>query len=420
VTSEETRPAENHQVGGGGSTVLTGDFHANSWRWDPRCTEWREDSYWEEIVNQHRLGIGNDDWPTHYWTRNESKGVSIIDLTLPNQPLRKWTIWDGNHPTGSDHENIECEVDMARQEKAGGPQVVGWNLAAILQEDQEQAEKLWREWARGRAYLGVESTGDDVKSKAVWCQESLGNVLDTTAEKITICTRSKRCWNGEIKERWSQLGREKRRRRRSAATAQSNARLQKWIWRAKDGMWNDCLIHMIGAGVWSEAKFAILQAGATVEALTDRDGNQPNTITERKEMLRRESFPQDEQDQYFELPQAGQVHQSVTEQAVERALFVHSIGIAPAPDKVSFWSCTPSLCVAEKANLGTSEGRCPNKPTPSWVEAGRWCHNLQARKGRLHNTQGGLLHFTTKLHGESCRKSGCRATGWRGWEKRTA
>jgi len=32
------------------------------------------------------------------------------------------------------------------QEEAGGTQVIGWDLAAMLQEDLEGAEKLWRQW----------------------------------------------------------------------------------------------------------------------------------------------------------------------------------------------------------------------------------------------------------------------------------
>jgi len=81
--------------------------------------------------------IGNDARPTHYWTRNERDGVSIIDLPLADRPFGKWSIFDGNHATGSDHEIIEWEVDMEMQEDAGGTQAVGWNLAAMTQEHKE-------------------------------------------------------------------------------------------------------------------------------------------------------------------------------------------------------------------------------------------------------------------------------------------
>jgi hypothetical protein len=89
----------------------------------------------------------------------------------------------------------------------------------------EAAEELGREWGKEWVHLGEESTGDEVESEAKWCQEALSKVLDTTAKKITICTHSKRWWNSEIKEKRSQLRREKRRRCRSAVTAQAKAKL---------------------------------------------------------------------------------------------------------------------------------------------------------------------------------------------------
>ena len=189
---------------------------------------------------------------------------------------------------------------------------------------------------KGKGILGRREHGDKVESKAKWCQEALSKILDATAKKIRICARSKRWWNGEIQEKRSQLRREKRRRRRSAATAQAKAELQKSIRREKGRMWNDYRRNLRGAAVWRGAKFANPRAGATVEALTDRDGKQANTTTEIAEMVRRQSFPPKENDQYIELPPAAQAHQSVTEQAVERALFLQSVGKAPGPDKLSF------------------------------------------------------------------------------------
>jgi len=148
----------------------------------------------------------------------------------------------------------------------------------MLQEDLEVAEEMWRERAKERAHLGAESTGDKVQSEAEWCNKALSKVPDATAKKVTICAHSKRWWNGEIKEKSCQLGREKRRRRRSAATAQAKAELQKSVWRAKDKMCNDNLKNQRGAEVWIGAKFANPQAGMTLEALSDRDGKQANMI----------------------------------------------------------------------------------------------------------------------------------------------
>ena len=217
--------------------MLAGGFDAQSQRWDPRCTERRRAAYWGEIIDEHGLVIGNDDRPTHYWMRNECEGASIVDLSLANRPFGKWTIVDGDQAMGSDREIIEWEIEVENEEEAAGTQVVWWKLAATWEEeDTEHAEKLSMERARGRVKVGAESTGDDVESEPEWCQDALRKVLDATAKKKRICARSKRWWNGEITERRSQLGRERRRRYRSAATAQGKAELPKSIRRAKDRM----------------------------------------------------------------------------------------------------------------------------------------------------------------------------------------
>lgn len=186
----------------------------------------------------------------------------------------------------------------------------------MAQEEKEQVHRLWRERAWGRVYMGVERTGDDVESKSDWCQSALGKALDATAKKIRICTLSTRWLNGEIMDRRRQLRREKRRRHRSAATAKAKAEFQNSIQRAKDTMRNDNWNDARGAEVCRAGNLANTQAGATVEALTDRDGKQANTITKKDEMPTRESFTKKENDQYLELHLAGHAHKSLTEYVV--------------------------------------------------------------------------------------------------------
>lgn len=50
---------------------------------------------------------------------------------MPNRRFRKCMIVDGNHVPGSDHGNIEWEVDMEDQLNAGGTKVIVQNLAAM-------------------------------------------------------------------------------------------------------------------------------------------------------------------------------------------------------------------------------------------------------------------------------------------------
>jgi len=50
--------------------------------------------------------------------------------------------------------------------------------ARYIKEEEEAAEKRWKELDRERAQLGEECTGDDVEREAEWCPETLSNDLD--------------------------------------------------------------------------------------------------------------------------------------------------------------------------------------------------------------------------------------------------
>ena len=39
---------------------------------------------WEEIIHEHGLVVGNNDRPTHSWTRHDIMGKSVSDLILAN------------------------------------------------------------------------------------------------------------------------------------------------------------------------------------------------------------------------------------------------------------------------------------------------------------------------------------------------
>jgi hypothetical protein len=132
--------------------------------------------------------------------------ADVIDLTLANRPIMKWTILADDHATGSDREVIEWEVEADRQEEADHKRVVGWNLAAMTEEELEAAEELWRELAKERAHLDAECTADEVEHEAAWCQEAMCSVFNATAKMIRICARSKRWWHADIKERRKAVG----------------------------------------------------------------------------------------------------------------------------------------------------------------------------------------------------------------------
>jgi len=84
-----------------GSTVLAGDINAHSIRWDPRCQVQRDAAFWEDMIDENVLEIGNVSEATLHRTREGYEGESDIDPTWANRPITKWSI------LADDHEVIE-------------------------------------------------------------------------------------------------------------------------------------------------------------------------------------------------------------------------------------------------------------------------------------------------------------------------
>jgi hypothetical protein len=101
------------------------------------------------------------------------------------------------------------------------------------------------------------------------------------------------------------------------------------------------MLNLRGGEVWRAAKFANPPVGATIVASTGREGKQANTMAEKEKMLRGESIPRNDGDQYYEQPTVGQGQELITEQLVERALYSHSVKKARGPDKVSVGAIRP-------------------------------------------------------------------------------
>ena len=193
----------------------------------------RDDQFLEDLLDANGLEIGNDGEDTHHWTRECHEGESVIDLRLPNRLITTWSMLPDYHTTGSDHEGIEFDVEVDRQEEACHERVGGWNLAGMTEEDAEAAEMPWIELAKETAHLDAACTADEVEQGAAWCQEAMGNVLHTTAKKIMICAKSRRWCNADIRERRREVRIEKRKRRNSEEAARAMVELQKSIRQSK-------------------------------------------------------------------------------------------------------------------------------------------------------------------------------------------
>jgi len=166
------------------STVLAGEINAHSIRWNPRCQAQWHAAFWESVIDQNGLEIGNDGKATLHWTRECHEGEWVIKLTLANQRVPKWSILADNHATGFDHDVIEWVVEVARQEQGDHEMVIGWTFAAMAEEDTESAEELCMGLTIVRAHLDAECTADEVQQEAAWCPEAMVSILDATTQKI--------------------------------------------------------------------------------------------------------------------------------------------------------------------------------------------------------------------------------------------
>jgi len=46
-------------------------------------------AFWEDVIDDNGLEIGNDGKPTHRWTRDDQEGESVTDPTFANRPKVK-------------------------------------------------------------------------------------------------------------------------------------------------------------------------------------------------------------------------------------------------------------------------------------------------------------------------------------------
>jgi len=157
-----------------------------------------------------------------------------------------------DHATGSDHQVIEGEMVSDGLEEPDQERVVGWNLAAITQEDLNAAEKLCREVAKERAHRNAGGTEAEVQQEAAWCQEAMSSFVNATAKKLRICARSKRWWDADIKD-WRKSVRKENRRHNLRATARAKAILPRSIWQSNITLWIEYLKYIRGAEVWRAA-----------------------------------------------------------------------------------------------------------------------------------------------------------------------
>jgi len=232
--------------------ALAGVINTHSSDGDLRCRAQQNVTFWEGVIDKTGLEIVNDGRFTQYWTREDHEGKSVIDLTLANRPIQQWTILVDDHATGSDDKVMEWKVDPDGQEEADHRRVVVRSSAAMMEKDLEAAEKLWMELVKERADLDGECTEDEVEQEAACIQEAMSSFLNATAKKIRICTKLKRWWNADLKERRNAFGNERRRRNLQEAP-RAKGKPQMSIRQSKSEMWCNYLQNLRVAELWRAA-----------------------------------------------------------------------------------------------------------------------------------------------------------------------
>jgi len=100
---------------------------------------------------------------------------------------------------------------------------------------------------------------------------------------------------------------------RSDEAAYVKAEMLKSIQQSQSKMWNDYLLKLSSGEVgWAEF-FSHTSPGVTMDALTDKQGKQVNTLAITETILREQSIPLIDRDQYYTLPPARTTHKWRTE-----------------------------------------------------------------------------------------------------------
>jgi hypothetical protein len=135
------RPAQRADWGkileGSKKVVVAGDMNAHSKIWNPRAEKRRNATFWEEIIEQHRLVIWNSEEATRSGPNTDR--ISIIDLTLASPDVEmNWSLLR-DESTGSDHEVICWE--LLEEEMTDGGIMTGWNISGWQTKGKDTQEK---------------------------------------------------------------------------------------------------------------------------------------------------------------------------------------------------------------------------------------------------------------------------------------
>jgi len=181
--------------------IITGDMNTHSVVWNPRTARPRNNTFWEQLIQDNDLVIWNSEEEMKMGAGAEIH--SIIDLTL-SAPKVEFN-WSIGPATGSDHELLQWKVLGApRLVDATSTATTGWDISGWDPRGKEKEEAnaaaakqaQVQEWyCKGiweSTVLTDISTVEEVDTAAAAPREAMVGTLDQHVRKKRWCSRSNR------------------------------------------------------------------------------------------------------------------------------------------------------------------------------------------------------------------------------------
>ena len=191
-----------------------------------------------------------------------------------------------------------------------------------------------------RPILNDTSERDDVCAEVDWIQERLIHLLNKETKKITICARSKRWWNEDIRMCRKKVGEAERKRKRREegwrqALRTAKRDLKEAIRKAKRKTWTEFLESAAGKEVWSVLRYVGPPRSNCVPTIS-HGGKRADSLEDKATMLKAISFP-------APLPYQGTrgvrgpegvAHTFVSVRLLDKIIGATQTGKAPGPGSV--------------------------------------------------------------------------------------
>lgn len=341
-----------------GRCLLAGDFNAHSSLWNSHTRTRSNAVYLEGLIEQYGLHINNT--PGESTRPKVTPGISVIDLTLTSPELGVLPLWliDKEHPTGSDHEVIITEWKDPESLSGEGKSIeesicTGWQIQALQADSKtlDQAEQAWEELTTNRPLLTDLCTREEIAEEAVWIEKTFTKILDQYAKPIKLTSYSKRWWGEKVKKARSHYARIRRDWQAGLIEEKEHRENRNKYYRTIRQAKRECWETFIGgpqevrdklnsedtAKCWQALRYTNPKTTGTTPTLRNSEGRTAATIEEKERLVLEHAFPTAPGErQQWNPPPSGNMHKTVDERTVRRALFSQAVKKAPGADRLNF------------------------------------------------------------------------------------